>query len=410
MFELSGMRCQPLRRALVFIYEFGVKMKECIYCRQKKDASEFSLEHVLPQFIGGAAAPDFLKTRQVCEKCNNNLGLFVDAGFEKDWVVHNHLKTAAHAFFDPKKPTSLPFICMGSSDLQPPDISTDEVCELWLGPLGERVYWIRPTDERLFWYAGGNPRTVKNKRSRAYFMFSERSNKNVLLSWLSFRDCFEGKKVKKVLCGTVKGADPSTIGFSNADTLDKERVEYFFKHIKDNNNQEKGSVSMYIDCDIRFMAKTAIGIAYSLFGDKFLETSYSRELTKALWYRREDKIPEIRFMRNMAEGDSMLSQVLSCPNAVTLAIIPNSVGVGINLNISGALNWVIQILVNKEITDIEDSRLGDGLVVILFKSLRKCIVLDYPEFLAYKLGNIEHPELDSIYAKMNENKDYFKNL
>ncbi|WP_221886974.1 hypothetical protein, partial [Vibrio cholerae] len=104
------------------------------------------------------------------------------------------------------------------------------------------------------------------------------------------------------------------------------------------------------------------------------------------------------------------SQVLSCPNAVTLAIIPNPVGVGINFNISGSLNWVIQMLVNEEITDIEHSRLGDGFVVILFKSLKKCIVLDYPEFLAYKLGNIEHPELDSIYAKMDENKDYLKNL
>lgn len=385
-------------------------MKECIYCREEKDASEFSLEHVLPQFIGGAAAPDFLKTRQVCEKCNNNLGLFVDAGFEKDWIVYNHLRTAAHAFFDPTQPTSLPFICMGSSELQPPEMSNDEVCELWLGPLGERVYWIRPIDERLFWYTGGNPRTVKKKHSRAYFIFSERSNKNLLLSWLSFRDCFEGKKVKKVLCSKVEGADPSEIGFSTADPLDRERVKYFFKNISDNKNQEKGSVSMYINYDIRFMAKIAIGIAYSLFGDRFLESSYSKELMKTLWYRREDEIPDIKFCRNMEESGGVLSKVLSCPNAVTLSIIPNPVGIGLNFNISGALNWVIQMLVNEAITDIERSCIGDGFVVILFKPLKKCIVLDYPEFLSYKLGNIKHPELDAIYAKMNTNKDYFKNL
>ncbi|MGR6859977.1 HNH endonuclease [Aliivibrio salmonicida] len=385
-------------------------MKECIYCREKKEPSEFSLEHVLPQFIGGAAAPDFLKTRQVCEKCNNNLGLFVDAGFEKDWIVHNHLRTAAHVFFDPKEPTGLPFICMGNSELQPPDMSSDEICELWLGPLGERVYWIRPIDERLFWYAGGNPRTVKKKRSRAYFMFSERSNKNIVLSWFSFRDCFEGKKVKKILCGTVEGADPITIGFSDADAIDKQRVEYFFKTIKDNNNQEKGNVSMYINYDIRFMAKTAIGVAYSLFGKRFLETSYSKELTKALWHRREDEMPDIKFGRSMSEDDNMLSQILSCPNAVTLSVIPNPVGIGINFNISGTLNWVIQMLVNEEVTDAERDRVGNGFVVILFKSLRKCVVLDYPEFLAYKLGEIRHQELDSIYSKVNDNKDYFKNL
>lgn len=41
------------------------------------------------------------------------------------------------------------------------------------------------------------------------------------------------------------------------------------------------------------------------------------------------------------------------------------------------------MLVNEAITDNERNRIGDGFVIILFKSLKKCIVLDYPEFLAY---------------------------
>ncbi|MDC5851400.1 HNH endonuclease [Vibrio europaeus] len=385
-------------------------MRECIYCRENKEESEFSLEHILPQFIGGAAAPDFLKTRQVCEKCNNNLGLFVDAGFEKDWLVHNQLRSAARAFYDPKKPTSLPFLCMGSSALQPPEMSNDEVCELWLGPLGERVYWIRPIDDRLFWYSGGNPRTTKKKRTRAYFMFSERSNKNILLSWLSFRDCFEGKKVKKVLCGTIEGADISTIGFSEADSLDNKRAEYFFKCIKNNDNQEQGVASMYLHYDLRFMAKTAIGIAYALLGDRFLKTSYSKELGKALWYRQNDEIPDIKFGRCLSDDTSVLSKMLGIPNAVTIAIVPNPNGIGVNFNISGSMNWVIQMLVNEEITDNERSKIGNGLVVILFKTLKKCVLLDYPDFLSYKLGNIEHWELDAIESQVDENESYFKDL
>ena len=43
----------------------------------------FSLEHVIPQFLGGAYAPDQMKTKDVCRKCNSDLGLFVDAAFEK---------------------------------------------------------------------------------------------------------------------------------------------------------------------------------------------------------------------------------------------------------------------------------------------------------------------------------------
>ncbi|MGZ5027986.1 MAG: HNH endonuclease [Methylobacter sp.] len=58
-------------------------MSICIYCRLDKSESDFSLEHIIPQSLGGAAAPDYFKTRKVCSTCNNNLGLFVDASFEK---------------------------------------------------------------------------------------------------------------------------------------------------------------------------------------------------------------------------------------------------------------------------------------------------------------------------------------
>lgn len=385
-------------------------MRECIYCRNQKDDDEFTLEHVLPQFIGGAYAPDELKTRDVCKKCNSNLGLFVDAGFEKSWLVHNHLKSAAHAFFNPEKPTGLPFVCMGSSDLQPPEMSDGEVCELWLGPLGERVYWIRETDERLYWYSGGNPRTVKKKKSRAYFIFSERSNKNIVLSWLSFKECFEGKKVKKIMCSTVEGADPLKIGFSNPDELDHERINYFFTHTRQN-EREVGSAAMYLHYDIRFLAKIAIGVSYCLFGKKILNTDYMQELNKALWYRQGEELPNVNFGSNLrSKDDGLLSEMLGCENAVTLTLLPNPVGLGINLNISSSLNWVAQCALNEDLDDEDLQKIGNGLVIVLFKTLQKGIALEYPDFLAYKIGSYQHDGLNEIYNQMGKHKDYFKNL
>lgn len=139
-------------------------MIECIYCQQQKEEKEFSLEHVIPQFLGGNFVSDKFKTRRVCKTCNNNLGLFVDAAFEKDWLIFNYLNTEAYAFFNPNKPIPLPLQCMGISELKPPYISEEDLCEYWLGPLGEQVFWIRPDDERLYWYSGGNPRTVKKQK------------------------------------------------------------------------------------------------------------------------------------------------------------------------------------------------------------------------------------------------------
>ncbi|HLC14600.1 MAG TPA: HNH endonuclease, partial [Thermodesulfovibrionia bacterium] len=268
-------------------------MKKCIYCRELKEESEFSLEHVIPQFLGGAYSSLDFKIRDVCKVCNSNLGLFVDAGFEKNFLVSNYLKDNAYSFFDPSIPVGLPLMCMGPSDLIPPHTKDEEVCECWLGPLGEQVYWIRPKDERLYWYVGGNPRTTKTAKSNAYFLFSERSVKNPLLSWLTFRDAFEGRRVKKVMCTIVEGSNPGDIGFSDPDSIDIDRVEYFnsaclggeTRHIR---------LSMYTKFDIRFLAKISIGIAYSLFGPKVLSTTYADELYKALWYREGDAMPAVK--------------------------------------------------------------------------------------------------------------------
>ncbi len=189
-------------------------MKTCIYCKTEKNENEFTLEHVISQFLGGAQAPDDLKTRNVCGTCNSNLGLFVDASFEKDFLVFNELNEAAYLFFDPHAPTSLPLRNMGVSDLSPPKMKEGEICECWIGPLGEQIYWIRPSDERMYWYSGGNPRTVKSVKTRAYFIWSERSQKKPIITWLSFKDAFNGRKVRKVSCTSVKGANLAEIGFS----------------------------------------------------------------------------------------------------------------------------------------------------------------------------------------------------
>ena len=137
-------------------------MKNCIYCRNDKDEKEFTLEHIIPQFLGGAHAPEFLKTRDVCKTCNNNLGLFVDASFEKNWLVTNWLRESSSAFYSKETPVGVSLKCMGNVSLSPPNLPEDHVCEMWLGPHGEQVFWIRPHDKKLSAYVGGNPDRQKS--------------------------------------------------------------------------------------------------------------------------------------------------------------------------------------------------------------------------------------------------------
>ncbi|NCC23332.1 MAG: HNH endonuclease [Alphaproteobacteria bacterium] len=385
-------------------------MKNCIYCHESKSDDEFSLEHVIPQFMGGALVSDKLKTRDVCRQCNNNLGLFVDAAFEKDFLVFNNLNAAAHAFFDPDNPSSLPLHCMGASALTPPNIKETEVCEYWIGPLGEQVFWIRPSDKRLYWYSGGNPRTVKKQNSVAYFIFSERTLKNPILSWLSFRDAFVGRPVKKVMCSVVSGADPKAIGFSEPDSIDLKRIEFFLKESSAGKRQ-KCQLLLNVSYDKRFMAKLAIGVAHALFRGTADSTTYMNELYKGLWYREGGEIPKVLGSSALTQASDNLKELCGIKYAVTVGVFRVDDKVVINLNINQQLNWVVQCAVIGEIPEREMMALGeDGLCVILFKPIGKCVELPFVDFLAHKTGDIINEELSEVETRIRDNSGYFANL
>lgn len=73
---------------------------KCIYCGFDKPESEFTLEHILPRDIGGAACPDLFKTRRVCGRCNSLSGLFIDGAFLKSWFTKNNQSINAHRYVD----------------------------------------------------------------------------------------------------------------------------------------------------------------------------------------------------------------------------------------------------------------------------------------------------------------------
>lgn len=386
-------------------------MKSCIYCREEKEDCEFSLEHVIPQFLGGSFIADKFKTRKVCKKCNNNLGLFVNAAFEKDWLVFNYLNSEAHAFFNPDNCTPLPLQCMGESKLMPPCMKEDEVCEYWLGPLGEQVFWIRPNDERLYWYSGGNPRTVKKKKTRAYFIFAERSLKNFHLALLSFRDAFEGKSVKKIMCTHLDKEDEilPKIGFSSPDEVDKERMEFFLENVRGGKEQHC-KINKNIFAENRFIAKLAIGILHCLFDETIFSNEYMEELYKGLWYRLGDEIPKICGSGAFGEGKKF-KKLLGVPYGVTISIFNMGNLLFMNINIGMELNYCIQCGEIKRL-DEKDKKLLEqgGVCIVIYKSLRRFIELGFYDFLAHKSGDCINNDLVEIEGMIRNNEDYFKNL
>lgn len=379
-------------------------MGQCIYCCEEKDDKEFTLEHVVPQFLGGAYAPDFLKTRDVCKSCNSNLGLFVDASFEKNWMVNNWLQQASSAFYDKNDPVGVSLVCMGNADLCPPDLPKSHVCEMWLGPHGEQVFWLRPHDERLSAYMGGNPRTMKAIETRAYFLLSETTSHDPLKTWLSFEQAFRGRRVKKILCGEAVGADPASIGFAQPDELDKARKEFFIANAEGGQVQ-KVEVTIDKRFDQRFMCKLAIGIAYCLFGHKVLDSTYGKELHKGLWHCEGDEKPKVRGSRLLSKEDNLaFKQLIGFPNTVTLMLLSTQDGISVTLNINSQLNWTVLCASTETLTADDVAKIGDGKILLLVRALQTGIYIDLPFYLAYKSGNKSHSGLNNILERSERNK------
>lgn len=376
----------------------------CIYCRNEKDDSEFTLEHVIPQSLGGAYAPAFLKTRDVCKSCNNNLGLFVDASFEKNWMVSNWMHDASLAFYDKEHPVGVSLRCMGNSDLCPPGLPEGHVCEMWLGPLGEQVFWLRPHDEKMPAYVGGNPRTVKSIETRAYFLFSENTQQDLLKTWLSFEQAFQGRRVRKIMCSEVEGADPASIGFVEPDDLDLARKEFFLAN-SEGRVERQMQITVNPMFDQRFMCKLAIGVAYCLFGFKALDSDYGKELHKGLWSRGGDDEAKVRGSALFAKpSDPNFNKLIGFPSAITVVLLSTPDGVAVNLNISSQLNWTILCAPSEILTTEDVAKIGDGQVLLLVRALQIGVHLELPCYLAYKIGITSHAELNLILERLERNK------
>src|SRR5438876_7563927 len=102
----------------------------CIYYGHLKEEADRSLEHIWPDGLGGDWAPEFFRSREVCGRCNNLLGQFVDGEFQRSFFAGAEQSQGALAFIDTAKPRALPLVYMG---VFPEAASETEICESWLG-------------------------------------------------------------------------------------------------------------------------------------------------------------------------------------------------------------------------------------------------------------------------------------
>lgn len=369
----------------------------CLYCDLDKPDSEASLEHAVPQFMGGDSAPQQFHLKNVCATCNNRLGLFVDASYAKSWFVTNTLAEAARLLCTNASDPGLPLRYIGHTALANLNVPVGEVAEYWLGPSGESIVWIRPHDDRMDSYSGGNPIDTKKKPSVAYFFPTSVDATRYELGFQSFRRAFEKRKVRKILSAEIRDengtiVDPSLCGYDAPNPVDKTNLAAISSAIAAGNIPARMSVNTRFD--LRFMCKIALGVGYSLFGDDFLKSETALELRKGLWPKKDGPVPAVRGMSTLAFDRTQLGSIVGYPGAAAIMVMKTKDQWTLTVSIDEKLPFVI----NLGPTMLTSSHVNsdEGYTLLLFPYLDKSIELTTASVLAHRLGALKHPELDQI--------------
>ncbi len=292
---------------------------ECIYCGEIKPAQEFSVEHVLPQAMGGNISTE-LEIDHVCRPCNNHCGLFIDAPFLKSWFVKTALASEALSYADPLNITALPLTYMGQlKGLK--SIAENYVCEFWLSPCGGRILHIHNNyNERHYGYAGGFPLARRKNPGRAIYLNVSTEQWWVKTGLESFKKYFdkESRFISHVKCDnqnylTTFGTVPSS---------DEEKIiEEYLSNSNGANDYISLSASIQTDFDQRFLAKLALGLGYRCFGERYLKTRHITTLRS--WVKEGDpqkrnSLPSIS--TSYFDSDLKICRLLSWKGGIILTL------------------------------------------------------------------------------------------
>lgn len=372
----------------------------CLYCNKEKQQSESSLEHAIPQFMGGEYAPKIFQIANVCETCNNRLGLWVDASYAKSWFITNYLAEAARLLCTKADDPGLPLICMGKAQIPNLVVPDEHVAEHWIGPSGETIVWIRPHDERMDAYTGGNPIDTKKKPSTAYFFPVSNNPDKYELGLRSFHRTLEKRKVRKIFCCEVRDASGETVVDPKIPGFDSPMPDDVANQAAIRTAIQAGKILVQVAVntkfDQRFICKLALGIGYSLFGEDFLSHATAAEARKGVWPPSDGTNSAIHGSSTLFAGDTPFAKVAGYPGAVAIIVMKAGPSWSMCVSIDEKLPFIVE-LGPRSMTSLHVNP-EEGYALLLFPYQESCIELTMAALIAHRLQAMKNSELEKIDA------------
>lgn len=142
----------------------------CLYCGKQFNKNEMTRDHVIPQVLGGnihESNPFIINN--VCKRCNNVAGIFIDGIFAKQYLVKNKIDSLSSRYTDLEKDPYVPLIYMGR--LKNFEFKNN-ICDLWMSNSGDVIYHFhQPYNDKLSIPMIGKPTYIKSNEIDHGFIF-----------------------------------------------------------------------------------------------------------------------------------------------------------------------------------------------------------------------------------------------
>lgn len=383
-------------------------MSMCIYCRQCKPEDDMSLEHIWPAALGGNALPEPWQTLDVCRKCNNASGLFVDGEFIKG-VFGSFERSAHHGLYvRDETPTHVvvPLHFRGTLDSIPSP--QGEIADFWMGRCGEHVIHIRPQEQQDVWRfsVGGDPRWSKSTATagRVYVALASKEPFWIHSCLASVEAHFKKADLFVVNTDIPVGHAAFKSAFESdlSRRADMDTVKAVQKAFRDGQGI-RNRLRIRTDAGTRLLAKIGIAMGHKTLGAAFAETEYAKTLRQALWEADAEKRAALRIKGvGYFKGTKTpeFPEILGFRSAWVLLV--QAIDDHLLLSVITPMCRTMAIVISDEPQLVRQigPRYDSGLVWVTVPSLGRSVgPLSFPDYAGHQTGDVLQPELSEVTGR-----------
>lgn len=370
----------------------------CIYCGKEFEEKDMTREHVIPQVLGGNIEEQnpFI-AYNVCKRCNNIAGTFIDGVFAKQFLVNAYINTIKTRYTDINVNPFIPPAYLGKiSDIK----FNDKICEWWVEYDGTSIFHFhKPYEEKKSATVVGKPTYIKSNEIDKGFLFVYINSNNPI--WQTIVVNSIRKTFKDTIIYLGNGSNEVCEIFSRIPTQLEDLHNLITKKLE-NKEQFKIELSTDLHINDRFTCKMALGMCAIFLEDEFALTYEATQLRNGMWAKEHEAFNDIKIHGQGLMYSTEVDKYLKMDNCHVITLVKLDEGIFLKLSLWGKMASTVLLTEDEKMlkNQIPD---GYGLVYVIAPGLKKCIgPINLTQYIGFILGNNSHEQLANLKKQIEE--------